>query len=376
MGFVFFSTIYPPLTCHIPITYDYNDSTPKKLERLITHKSKIMIHSGNWWSMKRPEDRDPNDMLNKMRLIVKFIKERAVNAQISGIMTCNEQPLDKTPHRVPYWIDNPIKMEPYIERSLENANLFLNNKKEILAPIYCTLQVNNREQAQKYFKEAYEFGHRYFSIGVSEFLSNPKYKFDGIKKIFDIILGIRDAVGNQCPIHISGLSSFNLIPFIKYLSANSCDGSTPVQSALAYGTLFNHNGNSINASKLNQIIPYINTDIFEETIQLKLGTPNQIKKVYEWFCEDDPQNKCECEICKFKSIKERITLFNNGSAESKAGEARVIHNLSVWERLINRINLDMIKDSTKWIQDFVYTQDSSYLSKVWEICKKSRVDNY
>jgi hypothetical protein len=124
MGFVFFSTIYPTLTDHIPITYDYNDSTPKKLERLITHKSKIMIHSGNWWSMKRPEDRNPNDMLDKMKLIVNFIKERAVNTQISGIMTCNEQPLDKTPLRLPYWIDNPMKMEPYIEKSLENANYF------------------------------------------------------------------------------------------------------------------------------------------------------------------------------------------------------------------------------------------------------------
>jgi hypothetical protein len=55
MGFSFFSTIFPPYTNTIPITYDYNDISQKKLERLAIHKSNIMIHSGNWWSMKHPE---------------------------------------------------------------------------------------------------------------------------------------------------------------------------------------------------------------------------------------------------------------------------------------------------------------------------------
>lgn len=372
MGFVFFSTIYPPFTCHAPITYDYNDSSPKKLERLISHKSKIMIHSGNWWSMKHPEERNPIEMIDKMKFICNFIKEKAINSQLIGIMTCNEQPLDKSPNRIPYWMDDPSKMEPFIEKSLENANIFLNSKKKLSGAIYCTLQVNNREQAQKYFKIAYDHGHRYFSIGVSEFLSSPKYKFEGIQKIFEIILGIREAIGNQCPIHISGLSSYHLIPFIKYLSANSCDGSTPVQSALAYGTLFNHNGNSMNASKLNQMIPYIKKDIFNEKCQLLSDTPKQIKRLLDWFCEDDNQKKCQCEICKFRTIPERIDVFNNGSPEIKASEARVVHNLFVWERLINNLNLEMIKDPDKWIQEFIYDQDSSYLSKIWKICKAIR----
>lgn len=365
--FSFFSTFFPPFTNNLPIIIDYSESLKSKLLALKKHKSDVLVHSGNWWSMKNPEKRTPENVLEGVKKIYNIIKRSRKNARFLGFMSCNEQPeqpaLQEKPDEIPYWMGKPDALIPYLLKCLENANWALKNM-EIKTPLYCTLQVTNYAQAKEWFKKAYESGHRYFSIGVSEFLKNQKYRSEGIKRIFEIIKGIREVTDKRSPIHLSGLSSFNLIPMIKYLGATSCDGSTPVQSALAYGTIFNLNGIGCTASNLNELLPRLKKHPNE--IEIKPG--ENTKGILDWFGPEEGGNECKCEICRNHSKKQRILSFNNGKKDYKAEETRVIHNLFVWRSLIREINLNMVKDPLKWLEKF--SQKSNYTKKNFQLLTK------
>lgn len=374
MGFNFYSTFYPPITKTYPITVDYSENSAKKLEKLGNHNGEIMVHSGNWWSMKNPDLRTPENILKGVKKIHEIAKNGGENCRFMGFMTCNEQPIGNKgknlKNQAPYWIGNEKSLEIFNEKSIKNANWALDNC-DISVPIYCTIQASNHDEAEKYFGLALESGHKYFSVGVSEFLKHPKYKFDGIKRIFEILIGIRKVVGSKYPIHLSGLSSFKLLPLAKLFGATSTDGSTPVQSALAYGTVFNNNGTGISASKLKEIIPYVE----KHSNNLKIPLDKKRTGVLKWFGPEERGYKCKCEICNLRTIKQRIYIFNEGLESCKAGECRSIHNLFVWNSLINNINLEMVKSPYEWLEAFINDQKSHYSNKVLTIANEVR-DSY
>lgn len=365
MVFTFYSTYYPPLTNSVPVTIDYSETSNEKLKQLREHRGALMIHSGNWWSMKHPEERTAENVQDGVRKIYTILKKLDSFARFTGYMTCNQQPTDLPKDAEPYWIGNPEKMIPYIKKSIKNANYALNNA-DIRTTSYCTIQVNNYEQAKKYFGEAYEIGHRAFAIGASEFLKSPKYRYDGIKKIFEIIKGIKDGTDRKCPIHISGLSSFNLVPFIAYQGATSCDGSTPVQSALAYGQAFSMRGKGMSASDMKKI--YLEARRKSDNEKLLDKDYNKMKN---WFNAALGGQKCECQVCHLHSLKQKIKIFNEGFRALSAAEARVDHNLSVWNNLIKRMSLEMSESPSDWLADFIKKQDSPYIRKIKDIFNKA-----
>jgi hypothetical protein len=383
MGFRFYASHYPPLSDLYPITLDYSENNLKKLEALKTHKSDIFIHSGNWWSMKHPEERNTISILESVKNIHQIIKKANSEARIMGIMSCNTQPIvskKKEPfegnidefHNIPYWMNKPEKCIPFIEESLKNANEMLDKVVEIggvKIPVYCTLQVIDEDQAERFFQQALDVGHKYFAIGVSELLKEPKYKYEGIKKIFQITHRIKRVIGKH-DFHLSGLSSYNLIPFAYYLGASSCDGSTPVQSALAYGSIFNLQGFGQSASLLAKSIEMLKNkkkgaNEGESENVVKSTRPPAVK----WFLPEDDQNRCQCAVCHLQSPANRIKFFNEGNKELSAAECRVTHNLFIWHKLITQLNLEMHKDSEKWIDAFVKEQNTPYLKKINQITR-------
>jgi len=436
MDFSFYSTYYPPFTNNIPITVDYSLSNENKLKYLRDHNELVMVHSGNWWSMRHPEMRTKEairrGVLRIQQYLMKGINKNTgtfgeTGGHLIGYISCNELPVEKSiktksskiklpkndvtiknavpvkkavavKNTVPakntdnansnktgtsqYWLRNADDMIPYIEKSLSNADWALEqelseNNRNKLGAIYCTLPVITAEQAKKYYKIAFEHGHRYFSIGVSEFLKTPKSKFEGISRIFSILQAIRSVVGEKCTIHVSGLSSFYLLPYLAYLGANSSDGSTPIQSALAYGTVFNYLGRGISASKLFDLIknPDNNVLLFPNS---NVASLEKIKKrgAAAWLIEegihtDKGQSPCKCGVCVGKNNKERILAFNKGINTLSAAQARVIHNIHIWRQLILSIKMEMRKDPLGWLESFKSKKLSPYLNRVHKIATES-----
>ncbi|MHA1340150.1 MAG: hypothetical protein ACTSRZ_18295 [Promethearchaeota archaeon] len=416
MKFEYFTTCYPPYTNEYPIAYDYSEVTPSKLKRLKEHNNKILVHSGNWWSMKHPEKRTPDAILENTKKIIDFLKgnqekqqpiklkyqQRSVNRKFIGLMSCNEQPyLDK---KTPYWILNEDKLIIYIEKCLDNADYMLDNK-DFPGKLYCTIQVANAKQARKYFREALDRGHKYFAIGVSEFLRYPKFKFKGIKRIFEITKAVRSEIGEKYELHLSGISAFSLIPFIYVLGATSCDGSTPVQSALAYGTVFNSQGKGISASKLKELGSFLKLFSKLENkdmgfLELEDNDPLIRNSAFNWFftplnlstnlnassdspnypnnSNSQPNNlnvtnlkkkiipfrlfKCNCDVCYLKTIAQRTHAFNEGTLNLSNSASRVIHNLKVWNNLIKYLN--KVKSSV----------DASNIENIEKIKKKNVIE--
>jgi len=382
MGFTFFATHYPPLTDNFPITFDYSENNSKKIESLKTHASDIFIHSGNWWSMKHPEERTTDAILESAKKLQQTIKLAKSQSRILGVMSCNTQPsasIKKKPSdsnpdngnsEIPYWMDKPEKSEPYVEESLKNANDALDKVDEVFqikVPIYCTLQVVDEAQAERYYQKALDAGHKYFAMGVSELLSEPKYKFEGIKKILKITHMVKKIVGKH-DFHLSGLSSFNLIPFAYKFGASSCDGSTPVQSALAYGSVFNSQGFGQSASALiRSVDALLKNKVVQEQNPMKKSVKIPQTPVFKWFLPENEQNRCQCAVCNLQSPINRIKFFNEGNKDFSAAECRVIHNLFVWNRLITQMNLELHKDPEKWIANFIKSQNTPYLRKIQQI---------
>ena len=417
MKFIYYTTCYPPYSNDYPISYDYSEVTPLKIKRLTDHNNLILVHSGNWWSMKNINKRTSDSILENSKKIFNFIEENKnrkrikdlessknkdkdklklsiPNVKFVGLMSCNEQPYTKSSK--PYWIEYEDKLVPFIEKSINNADYMLDHK-DFPGKLYCTIQVANAEQAKKYFSIALAKGHKYFSIGVSEFLRYPKYKFEGIKRIFEIIKAIKSVIGSNHELHISGLSAYHLIPFIYLLGVKSCDGSTPIQSALAYGVIFNSYGKSLTASKLNELKPYLNLFTYLENqdmnaIEIDENDPLVNLSGFKWFfirknlnsnSIEESSNydqlakikrfeliKCDCEICNLKTIEQRINSFNQGIGNIPPNIVRVIHNLKIWSNLIKLINQMKYDEFVEFIKSYsnqMSNNDDKYIKKVYEI---------
>lgn len=310
----FYSTFIEGLTDKIPITIPFN-LTPSKIKVLENHQSLRFIHAGNWWNIKNPEKRSKELILaQQMKL---------ANENTTGLMSKNIQPGDQDLKeeedrlkkiyrrqikydKFLYWLLESSELIDYYKKNLEYANWARENNNSAI-PIYCSIQVINYESAREWFKKASNKGHNHFCVGVSEFLKYPKYKKVGIKRLFEISLGIRSVINENAKLHFSGVASHYLMPILASFGVSSFDGSTPVTSALAYGTIFNENGYGQRASVLK----------------------DNLKKREKFFAT---ANKCKCEVCNGKDIKQIVNTF------SKDRKTRVIHNISIWRNLVSELN--------------------------------------
>ncbi len=312
MDFRFISTFHakvnqPDLT----ITVGYNQSTPKMIKLLNEYKGDSFIHSGNWWNIK-PETRTREVVLEKQEQL--WIKGKTI-----GFMSCN---IPASFERADYW-NMPQKARiKAIEKCLENADWALEHVKNQV-PIYCSLEVCTHDEARKWFREALDRGHTHFCRGVAEFLSKPKYRKEGLLKVFEIVIGARSVLGDK-PFHLSGTASPYLMPIFCYLGVSSIDGSTPVTSALGRGTVYD-----------------------------KFFRGHKVREIKEW--------SCDCSFCSQFSEKEVIKNFN----EDNVG--RMLHNLELWKKNVKEIQ--ECHDRTELrqlIENRIEETGSKYLKRQWE----------
>jgi len=310
----FFSTFLDGLTDLVPVTIPYN-LTPSKKRALESHKSLRFIHSGNWWNIKNPEKRTKEEILTRQMELA--------NEKTIGLMSKNVQPgdhdLKEEENRLKkfykkqgdykkfvYWLLDSSDLTKYFKKNLENADWARENNKSN-SPIYCSIQVIDYNSARNWFEIASKKRHDFFCVGVSEFLKAPKYKKEGIQRLFEIALGIREVINDKSQLHYSGVASYYLIPILAYLGVSSFDGSTPVTSALAYGTIFNENGYSQSVNNLKE----------------------NDKKREKFF---NTSKNCECDVCNGKKVRDIVEIF------AKNRKSRVIHNLANWRNLIYELN--------------------------------------
>ena len=298
MPFTCFHTFYKGLDPPVPLTVGYD--VPASLAAVLAAlDAPQFIHSGNWWNID-PAKCTPRAVLDGQ---LRFLNEHTV-----GFMSTNVQP-DNDPK---YWTRDDID-ETYLETCLANATWA---KEELAAsgakvPLYCTVQPANVVAAQKWFQLAADAGFHDLCMGVSEFLRYPALRAEGTRRILEITRAVAGLFGGEGGrFHLSGLTSFNLIPVVAALGATSVDGSTPVQSALAYGTVFLPSGKGVPASKLGASIA-------------KDG----------W--------SCTCPACAGKSNDEVLAGFTEP-------RTRVRHNVSLWQALVDRINRDILPDPAGW----------------------------
>jgi hypothetical protein len=300
MSFVCYHTFYKGLDPPVPVTVGY-DAPTSLAPVLAALDAPQFVHSGNWWNID-PAKRTPRAVLDGQL--------RFLNGHTAGFMSTNVQPGNDPK----YWTKEEID-ETYLETCLANAEWA---KDELEAsgtnvPVYCTLQPANEAAAQKWFQRAIDAGHRDLGMGVSEFLRYPAHRSEGTRRILEITHAVGGLFGEgQGRFHLSGLTSFNLIPVVAALGATSVDGSTPVQSALAYGTVFLPSGKGVQASKLGQVIA-----------------------TGGW--------SCTCPACARKSSDEVLDGF-------KESRTRVRHNVSIWQVLVDRINREILPDPAGWCE--------------------------
>jgi queuine/archaeosine tRNA-ribosyltransferase len=137
----------------------------------------------------------------------------------------------------------------------------------------------------------------------------------------------RKLIGENNSLHLSGVSALDLLPFLYALGASSVDGSTPIQSAVAYGTIFNKLGKGIRANILKE---------------------NKEKRE-EWF----HGNVCECEICRGRNVKDITILFNDGNVTLTDSASRIIHNLAIWRQLIQDLQFHYQSNPQKWWKSYL-----------------------
>ena len=301
---------------NVPVTVGY-DISKKKKTQVEKYSGDIFIHSGNWWNID-PEKRTWEIVLQNQLEIN--------NDHVKGIMSTNVQ----TGNDPEYWIKNEDD-EAHMEACLENANLAREELESqgIKIPLYCTLQPTNVSMAEKWFQKALRAGHNNLCMGVSEFVRNPKYRKEGKKRILEITALVGKLIEQKRgKFHLSGLMSYHLLPVVAALGATSTDGSTPVQSALAYGTVYMPSGKGMQANKLIEK---------QDELDWNCGCS---------FCQD----KTKAEI--FQGLQDRIT--------------RVQHNLILWETLVNTISNKIVSNPIKW-----YNNNKENLSRTssraWDI---------
>ncbi len=319
MDFDFFMTHYIKINDVMPIVIGYENYSPKKVEFLKKYQGKQFIHSGNWWGIDVKKRTKEKVLENQEKM---FIKNKTI-----GFMSMNVPASLKRPD---YWNMPKKTRERAINSCLENANWVLKNK-NIKTKIYCSLEVTTYQESMSWFKKAMDAGHEAYCRGIAEFLRSPKYRKEGLKKIMEITIGARNIIGDN-PFHLSGTGSLYLMPILAYLGASSLDGSTPITSALARGTIYDKNGKGFKASSLKT-----------------------------W--------KCECDVCKEYSEKEIIRLFNTDR------HFRVLHNIEIWRNEINKIKSCHDRNELKeMIENSIKTKKSKYFERTWnetnELLKK------
>ncbi|NMC05172.1 MAG: hypothetical protein GYA24_08175 [Candidatus Lokiarchaeota archaeon] len=299
MTFTCFHTVYKEATIVVPVTIGY-DASPSVRPWLASRDAPQFIHSGNWWTIK-PGKRTREIVLDRQLALV--------NTHTVGLMSTNVQPGNDPL----YWL-NDDKEEKHLQDCLDNANYARDEAKSrrVSVPVYCTLQPASARAAEAWFQKAIDAGHRHLCMGVSEFLRSPRYRNEGVRRVLEITRVIKRLLGAKSgAIHLSGLTSYNLLPIVAALGATSTDGSTPVQSALAYGTVFwPGSGKGTSASKL-------------------------------WEQRESIGWNCTCEKCRARPVADTLRSFQDPAA-------RVDHNLATWEALVHEINESITRDPSSW----------------------------
>ncbi len=307
--FTFYRTVYPKIETDDPITIGYNDTTPKVVDYVKKYPGPQFIHSGNFWKIPK-EKRTPKAVLEGA--------EKLYTPNTEGIMSVNISP---TTEEKLWTLPEGLRIQA-LDESLKNANWMKDNM-DLDAPLYCSFEVGTIKDATKYYNMAQDAGHDAFGAGFSLFLRR-KTLIPGQQQMCDVIASARSIIGDA-PFHCSGVSSLKLIPIIYYLGATSCDGSTPVVNAAAYGTVFNLLGKSVKASDIK-----------------------------EWTCQ--------CCVCRdenniIKKLKKSI-------------EYRIRHNIQMWFMTIRGMVRAKHEDELiEFIGDRVNKTRSNILNQCWEYAK-------
>lgn len=314
MNFTFFMTFVPQLNSEVPIVIGYEKCSPKTIERIKAYNGKQFIHSGNWWGID-PEKRT-------LEVVLENQEKLYVPGKTVGFMSLNT-PASLTDYD--YWNIPETVREKAIKQCLDNATWALDHK-NVHVPIYCSLEVSTYEESRKWFQTAQDFNHKYFCRGVAEFLRDPKLRKRGTETIYELTIGA-SSVLNDAPFHLSGLSSLYLLPIIAYLGATSVDGSTPVTSALARGTIYTSEGKGLKCGDLK-----------------------------DWTCS--------CDFCReFKG--DLIKEFNENRI------ARVRHNLAIWQERVKIIKDCANKyELAEVIENEIEETGAKYYKRQWEAAIK------
>ncbi|NHI91786.1 MAG: hypothetical protein EAX96_04735 [Candidatus Lokiarchaeota archaeon] len=319
MDFIFFSTFYQKInSADIPITVGYESCTPKMIKSINDYKGKNMIHSGNWWNID-PKKRTPEVVLENQEKL--FVENRTI-----GLMSCN---VPASFEREDYWNLSPSVRKKSIQTCLDNADWALEHQHK-KTQILCSLEVTTYEEAREWFHRALDHGHTYFCRGVAEFLSKPKYRKEGLKKIIEFVIGAQKVLEGR-PFHLSGTASLNLIPIFAYLGVTSVDGSTPVRSALGFGTVYLSSGKGVKVSKLPDV---------------------------PW--------KCDCQVCSDKNEDQIYNLLKEDSSK------RVMHNLEIWKNKVAEITSRSREELKEYIKNL--SRLNKNLKNTWNLvqeCLKS-----
>ncbi|MBD3186276.1 hypothetical protein GF325_05565 [Candidatus Bathyarchaeota archaeon] len=301
MPFTCFHTVHDAVPRSTPITYGY-DASRRTMDLVRTWTGRQFIHSGNWWNIT-PEKRTKE--------IVLEAQVKKINKHVVGLMSMNVQPGNEPM----YWINDDSTGE-HMQECLANA-IHARDELEnqgINAPLYCALQPSTKTMAEIWFQKAIDNDFQHLCVGVSEFLRSPKYRKEGIGRIFEFVITAHNVLGDTGKLHLSGLMSYAMLPVVARLGVTSTDGSTPVQSALAYGSVFTPGtGRGTRASQL-------------------------IEK------NRDAGWKCDCMVCNGLDLESVQDAMQDRSS-------RVQHNIHAWTDLVDEINHAILPNPSRWFHE-------------------------
>lgn len=310
--FTFFTTYVKGIE-GIPVTVSYDRCSLKLVEELRSYPNPQFIHSGNPWSIPR-EKRTREEVLRKQEMLV--------NRWTVGIMSLNVPP---SYERTDHWNLSREDRDRASKVCLENADWALRHK-SVDVPLYCTIYVSSYEDAVRWFSEAVRRGHTHFCIGVAEFLMEPRHAAVGALKVLEVTAGARAAIGDR-PLHISGVASLRLLPLLAYLGATSCDGSTPVTSALARRTVYD-----------------------------SLGNAYRVDGLRSWACD--------CEACRGLGPEEAASRLKESPYQ------RLRHNVAIWSRAVEEIRSSSRRELERMAREMAARTRSPHYARCLEYARR------
>lgn len=140
-------------------------------------------------------------------------------------------------------LDIPIKPGTSLQKAewisqlnLSNAKFAAENSSDNLL-IFAVVQAWNYESAKKLGEELSKSGFDGYCVGgLVPRVNDPV-------KVVEIVLGVREIVPREKPVHVFGLSNFQILPILFLLGVDMVDTSTYIQSA-ASGKYFCPGGGS------------------------------------------------------------------------------------------------------------------------------------